>query len=198
MQDLYNPNLPYAAPPEAEAVEPAEAPDTRVYVDWNKKRFEVVCTQYIDSENTCIVLLNLDTGVIEAKASTNLAKLPPYRTFIKDYSENRGIAAALTARRLIRKVGNTIRNGSEDFEEYEILPRLGKHFGIELPEALPEVVLDPELAQTIPAEIQPEKEDDPDSPSNMSEFDQQAQANLIQKAKDLKAEEEQLAEDALR
>ena len=99
-------------------------------VMWNKKEYEVSITQFMDTGNTCIVLLNSRTGNLEARASVNLYSLPPYYTFIKDYSENRGLAEVLTAQRYIQKTGHSIRNGSEEFEQYEILPRLGDRFNL--------------------------------------------------------------------
>ena len=150
----FNPDLPQAeaAPPEAVAVEPATEPDECVMVNWRGKRFEVVCTQYVDNGNTCICLLDSESGSVEAKATANLSKLPSHRVFIKDYSENRGVAAALVSKGLIRKTGEAIRNGSVTFEQYEIQPKLGSHFNIELPEPYTPPSLDNSLTQAIEGE----------------------------------------------
>lgn len=169
----------------------------RLLVTWNKKDFEVVCTQYVDNQNTCIVLLNLDTGTIEAKASANLSKLPAHQVYIKDYSENRGIAEVLSSRRLIRKAGSSIRSGSEEFELYDILPRLGKHFGIKLPEAPPAPILDPGLTQISEADPLPvQHTEELDAATTHAEMESQQHAALVQKAQDDGAEEAAIAEDA--
>jgi len=190
-------------PPDFLAGQPGQGPeaevDERILVEWNKKQFEVVCTQYADNENTCIVLLNPNTGSIEAKASVNLAKLPLYRVHIKNYSENRGIAEVLTSNRLVQGVGAAIRNGSEEFEEFEILPRLGKHFGIETPDLVPPLELDESLTQDISGEepsAGPQYPEETDSPTTHSELEAQHHTNLVQKAQAEKAEKEQLERDA--
>ena len=105
-----------------------------IIVTWNKKEFEVVITEYVDNRTTCIVLLNPKTSSLEAKATANITRLPAHLVYIKDYSENRGIAAVLRGARLISRTGETIRNGSEEFEQYEILPKLGSRYNIAIPE----------------------------------------------------------------
>ncbi len=135
-----------------EAVEPATEPDERVLVLWRGRQYEVVCTQYVDNGNTCIALLDPESGSVEAKATANLSELPPHRVYIKDYSENRGIAKALVSKGLLQKAGNGIRNGSVTFEEYEILPKLGTPFNISAPEPYVEPSLDESLTQAIEGE----------------------------------------------
>jgi len=145
-------DLPQADPPEAVAVQPAQGPDTRVLVEWRDRQYEVVCTQYIDNGNTCIALLDPESGSVEAKATANLSKLSPHRVYIKDYSENRGIAKALVSKGLLQKAGEGIRKGSVTFGEYEILPKLGGPFNIKAPEPYMPPMLDESLEQTIEGE----------------------------------------------
>ena len=137
---------------EPASVEPATEPDERVLVLWRGRQYEVVCTQYVDNGNTCIALLDPESVSVEAKATANLSKLPPHRVFIKDYSENRGIAKALVSKGLLQKAGSGIRNGSVTFDEYEILPKLGEPFNISAPEHYVEPSLDESLTQAIEGE----------------------------------------------
>ncbi len=193
--EVSTPDSPYP-PPSLDTEESTATP--KLLVEWRKKPFEVVITQYVDNGNTCICLLNPDTGGVEAKATANLHRLPPHRVHIKDYSENRGIAEVLVGARLIERAGGSIRSGSEEFEEYQILPRLARPFSIDLPDREAPKELDPTLTQAIAGEkpsAGPQVEE-PDSPSTMPEFAAQQNAALVQKAQEDKAREEQLEEDS--
>jgi len=125
----------------------SEAEPKPITVTWNKKEFEVVITEYVDNKTTCIVLLNPKTSTVEAKATVNLARLPDHLVYIKDYSENRGIAEVLRSHRLISRTGETIRNGSEEFEQHEILPKLGSRYNIAIPEEPEAPAVDYDLGQ---------------------------------------------------
>lgn len=175
-------------------------PDSRILVDWNKKRFEVVVTQYVDNGNTCICFLNPDSGALEAKATANLSKLPPYRVHIKDYSENRGIAAVLVSHRLLHQAGGSIKNGSEEFIEYQLLPKLARPFNINLPEQVDEPELDESLTQEIPRDNVPQvvEAEEPDSATTHAAMEAQQHAALVQKAKEDAAEKAAIAEDEKR
>lgn len=172
-----------------------------IFITWNKREYEVVVTEYIDNGNTCICFLNPKTGVVEAKATANLRKLPPHRVYIKDYSENRGIADVLVSRRLIYKVGSAIQNGSEEFEEYELLQRLASAFNLKLPERESEPVLDKTLSQDIPkgdtgtdSEPAEESVEEPDSAVTHEQMVGEQNAQLVERAREMKAEQAAKAE----
>lgn len=102
-------------------------------ITWRGKRFTIAATNYVENGNTCLVLLGKD-GVIEAKPTVNLAKLPPHLVFIKDWSENKGIAEILIKADLIRHTGKTIRIGANEVRQYVLTPEFGSALGISVPE----------------------------------------------------------------
>jgi len=187
-----------AAPAQAlgsEAVEPAQEPDAPPRIIWHNRPYDVELTKYADEwGNTCVVLLDPESGQVEAKVSVNLRPLPPHQFYLKDYSENRGIAAPLLGAKLIRKLGMCIPNGSMEFCVYEILPRLGARHGIEIPSA--EAAQAPRFnaSQAIPGEVPdggvpaftkstPSDEDVGEAPSSMAAFEAQQNAGLVEKAR---------------
>lgn len=168
-------------------------------LQWRNRTFELAITQYADNENTCIVLLNPANGTVELKASVNLYKLAPHLTFIKNYSENRGILDALLKFRFIRATGHVQRNGSEEFALCELAPRFAEQFGISVPEleepsspnfnAPQETAADSEPANGVPSRASiPSEEPEEDSPASWGDVEAQQNAALIEKAQQEAAE----------
>ncbi len=116
---------------------------SELQITWRNKRFTIAATKYVENDNTCLVLLGKD-NLIEAKPTVNLAKLPPHLVFIKDWSENRGIAEVLVKREYIRHTGKTIRIGANEVKQYELTPAFGAALGISVPE-LESAVLDVDI-----------------------------------------------------
>ena len=108
-------------------------------ITWRNKTFEVTATKYIENGNTCIVVLDPGTGQVEAKATTNLGKLPEHEVFIKDYSENRGLAEALTKARIIEGPlpGKGTNVGSQRIKRYRVSEAFAEEAGIKLPKPEP-------------------------------------------------------------
>ena len=170
-------------PDQPDETQPEKGP---ILIVWKKRNFVVSITRYADNDNTCIVLLDPSSGLLELKVSVNLHKVPAHQVYVKDYSENRGIAAIMTANRLLRRTGTSIQNGSVEFELFDILPALAESFGIETPEIdLPEVV-DSSLSQAIPNEIVnagPQVASDEDvgeAAATMGELEAQQALNKVQ------------------
>lgn len=157
-----------------------------ILITWKKRAYVVSITRYVDNDNTCIVLLDPSTNHVELKVSVNLHKVPEHQVYVKDYSENRGIAAVMTSNRLLRNTGKAIKNGSVEFGLFDILPKLGKAFGIDTPEVdLPEKI-DTSLSQALPGEVAnagPQVKSDEDigeSPTTMAALEAQQAINKVQ------------------
>ncbi len=155
-----------------------------IMVTWNKRQYVLGVTRYVDNDNTCVVLLDPATNNVELKVSVNLHKIPAHQVYVKDYSENRGIADVMTSRRLLRKTGRAIQNGNTEFGLYEIMPKLGLAFGIEVPEEDLSERMEPGLSQAIPGREVKSDEDVAEAPSSMAALEAQQAVNAIQAAKD--------------
>jgi hypothetical protein len=115
-------------------------------------------------------------------------------TYIKNYSENRGLAEALLQRKLIAPTGHVRRNGSAEFKQYYILPKLGERFGITLPEGCvtPPGEADPAgVDQRIAIASTPTDEAAmEESPTSFAGLAAQQNAAMLEKARQEKAEQE--------
>lgn len=162
--------------------EPEQDTERRpIMVTWNKRQYVLGVTRYVDNDNTCVVLLDPATNNVELKVSVNLHKIPAHQVYVKDYSENRGIADVMTSMRLLRKTGRAIQNGSVEFGLYEIMPKLGLAFGIEVPEEDLSERIEPGLSQAITnPQVKSDDEDIAEAPSSMAALEAQQALNAIQ------------------
>lgn len=173
-----------------EDTHPEHEPERRpITVTWNKRDYILGVTRYVDNDNTCVVLLDPITNNVELKVSVNLHKIPAHQVYVKDYSENRGIAAVMSAMRLLRKTGKEIQNGNVAFGLYEIMPKLALAFGIEIPDEDLSEKIEPGLSQAIGSQVKSD-EDVGEAPSNMDSFEAGQARNRVQADMDKKVEAE--------
>lgn len=180
---------------------PEDSKNKPIIITWKRRSFIVEATQYVDNEATCIVLLDPDSGGVELKVTVNLHKLSPHLVFIKDYSENRGIAAVMVGSQLVAPTGHTIASGAETIAQFVLLPRLAEAFNITLPEPKPVAQVETGASQAIAGDKAnagpqsapqvPSDEDVGESPAKMDDFERQQQANRLQADKVAMAKEDE-------
>jgi hypothetical protein len=125
-------------------------------ITWREREFQVMVTKYVENDNTCLAIINPEDGAIEAKATVNIGTLAPHLCYIKDYSENRGLATALTHAGLVQDEGKPVRNGSVEFGLYSLTPKFGLMAGIEVPESVSPFETDLTLDQAAEADPKPQ------------------------------------------
>ena len=108
-------------------------------ITWRGRAYAISATKYVENGNTCLVLLG-PNDTVEAKPTVNIAPLPPHLVFIKDWSENKGIAELLVKREFIRPTGKTIRIGAMEVKQYELAQDFGQALGILVPATESEVL----------------------------------------------------------
>lgn len=74
---------------------------------------DVYVERYTEGDRLAIQLIERETGEPWATATTNLPDDPlgPDEVFVKDYSENEGMLAALVAAGLVEPTGRSVRTG---------------------------------------------------------------------------------------
>lgn len=98
---------------------------------WRGKQYWIEATRYAENEHTCLVLMN-SMGEMQLKATVNIAGtiLPPDHFYIKNYSENAGIAEALEKAGLVEATGSYVSSGHVRIKLYAGTPRLCDALGI--------------------------------------------------------------------
>ena len=84
---------------------------------------EISILRYYD-ENLCLRIVDSQTGITELTASVNLAPEEQPNddcVFIKDYSENEGVLAALIAADIVEPTGRTVQSQYVEFPEVRLL-----------------------------------------------------------------------------
>jgi hypothetical protein len=100
----------------------------RPFITLHEKRMYLELANYADNENTCIRMVD-EHGQPQGTATINLRPLPSDFVFIKNYSENRGVADAM--RRLIEPTGEFENNGAQRIHMYRLGEALCAAAGIE-------------------------------------------------------------------
>src|SRR5690606_10426483 len=76
------------------------------------------------NDRPALQLIDAEDGSPIATATVNLPDLPagPNQVFIKDYSENEGMLAALVAEGVVKPTGQTVRSGYVEVPVCELQP----------------------------------------------------------------------------
>lgn len=83
--------------------------------------YRIVIDKYVINNNTAIILedVNNPTEYIRLSANTD-QKLPPNQFVMKDYAENKLIAAEVKLQNIFKPTGTKIKSGFVELSIYEI------------------------------------------------------------------------------
>lgn len=125
-----------------------------VRVLWRTKYYNLEVSTYADNRNTAISFVDAD-GAHVLRATVNFEPLDNALVYIKDWSENAGVAHAL--RHLMTPTGVSQRSGFCEAKQYilgeQLLAMVDAHLGADAPSEPPVIDPDPSDAPLEPEPI---------------------------------------------